>query len=82
MGEEAVNDTKNIDRSVSGALFERFFTGRNEAKRGAPRTLFMTGDYVKLQGDPARHRGQTEPETTAHSFPEPVAVEHLGSAQC
>jgi glyoxylase-like metal-dependent hydrolase (beta-lactamase superfamily II) len=48
MGDEEVNDTKNIDRSVGGTLFERFFTGRNEAKRVAPRTLFMTADYVNL----------------------------------
>ena len=48
IGEEIVNDTKNIDASVGGTVFERFFTGRNEASTVAPRTLFMTADYVNI----------------------------------
>jgi len=42
------NDTRNIDPSVGGTLFERYFTGRNEASLVAPNTLFMTADYVNL----------------------------------
>jgi len=48
MGEETVNDTRNIDKAVGGTVFERFFTGRNEASYVAPKTLFMTADYVNL----------------------------------
>ncbi|MFI5398274.1 MAG: alkyl sulfatase dimerization domain-containing protein [Candidatus Binatia bacterium] len=48
MTDETINDTKNIDRSVGGTLFERYFTGRHEAKVVAPRTLFATADYVNL----------------------------------
>jgi glyoxylase-like metal-dependent hydrolase (beta-lactamase superfamily II) len=48
MSDEFVNDTDNIDRAVGGSVFERFFTGRNEASYVAPRTLFMTANYVNL----------------------------------
>ncbi len=48
MADENLNDTKNIDASVGGTLFERYFTGRNEASLVAPNTLFMTADYVNL----------------------------------
>ena len=48
MSDELVNDTNNIDAAVGGSVFERFFTGRNEASYVAPRTLFMTADYVNL----------------------------------
>jgi glyoxylase-like metal-dependent hydrolase (beta-lactamase superfamily II) len=48
MNDEIVNATDNIDKSVGGSVFERFFTGRNEASYVAPRTLFMTADYVNL----------------------------------
>jgi glyoxylase-like metal-dependent hydrolase (beta-lactamase superfamily II) len=48
MSDEFVNDTDNIDKSVGGSVFERFFTGRNEASYVAPGTLFMTADYVNL----------------------------------
>ena len=43
-----VNETDNIDRSVGGTIFERFFTGVSEAKVVAPKTYFMTADYVNL----------------------------------
>jgi glyoxylase-like metal-dependent hydrolase (beta-lactamase superfamily II) len=43
-----INDTKNIDPSVGGTLFQRYFTGRHEASVVAPDTLFMTADYVNL----------------------------------
>ena len=46
--EDAVNDTNDIDSTVGGSVFERFFTGRNEASYVADRTLFMTADYVNL----------------------------------
>ena len=48
MSDEIVNDTNNIDKSVGGSVFERFFTGRNEAGYVAPGTLFMTANYVNL----------------------------------
>jgi glyoxylase-like metal-dependent hydrolase (beta-lactamase superfamily II) len=48
MSDENINDTKNIDPSVGGTLFQRYFTGRNEASLVAPNTLFMTADYVNL----------------------------------
>ncbi len=48
MTDEIVNDTNNIDRAVGGTVFERFFTGRSEANYVAPKTLFMTADYVNL----------------------------------
>jgi glyoxylase-like metal-dependent hydrolase (beta-lactamase superfamily II) len=48
MSDELVNDTDNIDKAVGGSVFERFFTGRNEASYVAPGTLFMTADYVNL----------------------------------
>jgi glyoxylase-like metal-dependent hydrolase (beta-lactamase superfamily II) len=48
MSEKPVNDTDNIDRAVGGSVFERFFTGRNEASYVAPKTLFMTANYVNL----------------------------------
>jgi glyoxylase-like metal-dependent hydrolase (beta-lactamase superfamily II) len=48
MSDETINDTQNIDTAVGGTVFERFFTGRNEASTVAPGTLFMTADYVNL----------------------------------
>jgi len=48
MSENIINDTDNIDRAVGGSVFERFFTGRNEASYVAPNTLFMTANYVNL----------------------------------
>jgi glyoxylase-like metal-dependent hydrolase (beta-lactamase superfamily II) len=48
MSDEIINDTNDIDRSVGGTVFERLFTGRNEASYVAPGTLFMTADYVNL----------------------------------
>jgi glyoxylase-like metal-dependent hydrolase (beta-lactamase superfamily II) len=48
MSDENINDTRNIDPSVGGTLFERYFTGRHEAGFVAPHTLFMTADYVNL----------------------------------
>jgi glyoxylase-like metal-dependent hydrolase (beta-lactamase superfamily II) len=48
MSDRPVNDTDNIDRAVGGSVFERFFTGRNQASYVAPRTLFMTANYVNL----------------------------------
>jgi len=42
------HDTGTIDKSVGGTLFERYFTGRNEASVVAPGTFFMTADYVNL----------------------------------
>jgi glyoxylase-like metal-dependent hydrolase (beta-lactamase superfamily II) len=48
MSSQDVNDTRNIDASVGGTMFERYFTGRNEASLVAPKTLFMTADYVNL----------------------------------
>jgi glyoxylase-like metal-dependent hydrolase (beta-lactamase superfamily II) len=48
MSEQDVNDTRNIDPSVGGTLFQRYFTGRHEASLVAPRTFFMTADYVNL----------------------------------
>jgi glyoxylase-like metal-dependent hydrolase (beta-lactamase superfamily II) len=48
MSDETVNDTRNIDPSVGGTLFQRYFTGRHEASEVAPRTFFMTADYVNL----------------------------------
>ncbi len=48
MSDEIVNDTDNIDKAVGGSVFERFFTGRNEASYVAPGTLFMTANYVNL----------------------------------
>jgi glyoxylase-like metal-dependent hydrolase (beta-lactamase superfamily II) len=43
-----INDTRNIDPSVGGTLFQRYFTGRHEASLVAPQTFFMTADYVNL----------------------------------
>jgi glyoxylase-like metal-dependent hydrolase (beta-lactamase superfamily II) len=48
MSDGDINDTKNIDPSVGGTLFQRYFTGRHEASYVAPDTLFMTADYVNL----------------------------------
>jgi alkyl sulfatase BDS1-like metallo-beta-lactamase superfamily hydrolase len=48
MSDKAVNDTDNIDRAVGGTVFERFFTGQNEAREVAPKTFFMTANYVNL----------------------------------
>jgi glyoxylase-like metal-dependent hydrolase (beta-lactamase superfamily II) len=48
MSDENINDTRNIDPSVGGTLFERYFTGRHEASSVAPGTFFMTADYVNL----------------------------------
>jgi glyoxylase-like metal-dependent hydrolase (beta-lactamase superfamily II) len=48
MSKGDVNDTRNIDPSVGGTLFQRYFTGRHEAGYVAPDTLFMTADYVNL----------------------------------
>ena len=42
------HDSNKIDPSVGGTVFERYFTGRNEASYVAPNTLFMTADYVNL----------------------------------
>jgi glyoxylase-like metal-dependent hydrolase (beta-lactamase superfamily II) len=48
MARDDVNDIDNIDRSVGGTIFERFFTGVREAQVVAPGTYFMTADYVNL----------------------------------
>ena len=48
MANENVNDTRNIDPSVGGTLFERYFTGQHKARLVAPKTLFMTADYVNI----------------------------------
>jgi glyoxylase-like metal-dependent hydrolase (beta-lactamase superfamily II) len=48
MSNQNVNDTRNIDPSVGGTLFQRYFTGRHQANLVAPQTLFMTADYVNL----------------------------------
>ncbi|MBW1687429.1 MAG: MBL fold metallo-hydrolase [Deltaproteobacteria bacterium] len=48
MSDGDINDTKNIDPSVGGTLFQRYFTGRHEASTVAPDTFFMTADYVNL----------------------------------
>ena len=48
MSEPQINDTENIDRSVGGTVFERFFTGQYEAREVAPKTFFMTANYVNL----------------------------------
>jgi glyoxylase-like metal-dependent hydrolase (beta-lactamase superfamily II) len=48
MSNPDINDTRNIDPSVGGTLFQRYFTGRHEASLVAPDTLFMTADYVNL----------------------------------
>lgn len=48
MSDEIANDTDNIDRAVGGSVFERFFTGRNDASQVAPGTFFMTADYVNI----------------------------------
>jgi glyoxylase-like metal-dependent hydrolase (beta-lactamase superfamily II) len=48
MESQDVNDTRNIDPSVGGTLFQRYFTGRHQASPVAPHTFFMTADYVNL----------------------------------
>jgi alkyl sulfatase BDS1-like metallo-beta-lactamase superfamily hydrolase len=48
MSDPRINDTDNIDRAVGGTVFERFFTGQNEAREVAPKTFFMTANYVNL----------------------------------
>jgi alkyl sulfatase BDS1-like metallo-beta-lactamase superfamily hydrolase len=48
MSEPDINDIDNIDRSVGGTVFERFFTGQHEAREVAPKTFFMTASYVNL----------------------------------
>ena len=37
MSDDVVNAADNIDRAVGGTVFERFFTGRNEASCARPR---------------------------------------------
>ncbi|MDP6981104.1 MAG: alkyl sulfatase dimerization domain-containing protein [Myxococcota bacterium] len=46
MADKVVNDTRNIDPSVGGTLFERYFTGRHTAEEIADKTYFLTADYV------------------------------------
>jgi glyoxylase-like metal-dependent hydrolase (beta-lactamase superfamily II) len=48
MSDPQINDTDNIDQSVGGTVFERFFTGQHEAREVAPKTFFMTANYVNL----------------------------------
>jgi glyoxylase-like metal-dependent hydrolase (beta-lactamase superfamily II) len=48
MSDADINDTRNIDPSVGGTLFQRYFTGRHEASLVTPHTFFMTADYVNL----------------------------------
>jgi glyoxylase-like metal-dependent hydrolase (beta-lactamase superfamily II) len=48
MPERIVNDTKNIDPSVGGTIFERYFTGRHAAEEVAQKTFFLTADYVNV----------------------------------
>jgi glyoxylase-like metal-dependent hydrolase (beta-lactamase superfamily II) len=48
MSDQNINDTRNIDPSVGGTLFQRYFTGRHQASLVAPQTFFMTADYVNL----------------------------------
>jgi alkyl sulfatase BDS1-like metallo-beta-lactamase superfamily hydrolase len=48
MSNQEVNDIENIDQSVGGTVFERFFTGIREAREVAPQTYFMTADYVNI----------------------------------
>ncbi len=45
---ERINKTANIDPSVGGTLFQRFFTGKTTASEVAPKTFFMTADYVNV----------------------------------
>ena len=46
MPQEIVNSSDNINTDVGGDLFDRYFTGRNEAIEVSPRTYFCTADYV------------------------------------
>ena len=48
MSNDNAHASEKIDPSVGGTVFERYFTGRNEASYVAPGTLFLTADYVNL----------------------------------
>ena len=48
MAESAFDNTENIDASVGGDLFERYFTGQATAQTVADGTYFMTGGYVNV----------------------------------
>jgi glyoxylase-like metal-dependent hydrolase (beta-lactamase superfamily II) len=48
MNDKKAHDSRKIDQSVGGTLFERYFTGQNTASCVAPNTFFMTADYVNL----------------------------------
>ena len=48
MAESAFDNTENIDPSVGGDLFERYFTGEATAQTVGPGTYFMTADYVNI----------------------------------
>jgi len=48
MNDEKAHDLRKIDPSVGGTVFERYFTGKNEANYVAPNTIFMTTNYVNL----------------------------------
>ncbi len=48
MSDPQINDMDNIDRSVGGTVFERFFTGQTEAREVAPKTYYLTAGYVNI----------------------------------
>ena len=45
---EGPHSTDDINESVGGDLFDRYFTGEHKAVEAAPRTWFITADYVNL----------------------------------
>ena len=45
---EGPHSTDDINESVGGDLFDRYFTGEFKAIQPAPRTWFITADYVNL----------------------------------
>ena len=45
---EGPHSTEDIDEAVGGDIFDRYFTGEHKAITAAPRTWFITADYVNL----------------------------------
>jgi glyoxylase-like metal-dependent hydrolase (beta-lactamase superfamily II) len=45
---EGPHNTNDIDESVGGDFFDRYFTGEFKAIQAAPRTWFILADYVNL----------------------------------
>ena len=45
---EGPHSTDDINEEVGGDLFDRYFTGEHTITRVAPRTWFITADYVNL----------------------------------